>query len=336
MREHLSLERPPIAAQTDSRSRGLRWFGALIEKPAARTEDKSILVGDVQWGRESIRAISVVCNPLARFPRAWQGQVGLEEGWEISQAIWDAIKSDEGKRGRAIVAIIDVPGQAFGWHEEALGIHLALAASVDAYVAARELGHPIVALIVGKAISGAFLAHGLQANEILALDDVGVEVHVMSEASVARVTRRGREQVAGLAHIVPSTARDVRSFAALGGKDVLVKVSNADAADLQSVESVREEILRAIERGRALANGTRTRLDSPAARTSRAMSRRVRRELESQWLTTLWECTILCGFRRMRNYFRSSSPHGLVMLSNESRSLWYGGPKPHLVLSPLV
>jgi malonate decarboxylase beta subunit len=188
-----------------------------------------------------------------------------------------------GKIKRAIVAIVDVPGQAFGLHEEQLGIHLSLAAAVDAYIAAREFGHPVVSLIVGKAISGAFLAHGLQASEILALDDNGVEIHVMSEASVARVTRRSLREVAALAKVAPSTARDVQSFASLGGISQLLKVNDADEPSTQSVEEVCSEILQAIRRARADAKSPRARLDSPAGRASRTMSLEVRRMLESQW-----------------------------------------------------
>jgi malonate decarboxylase beta subunit len=181
------------------------------------------------------------------------------------------------------LAIVDVPGQAFGFLEEAVGIHLSLAAAVDAYIAARELGHPIVALIVGKAISGAFLAHGLQAGEILALDDDRIEIHVMSEASVARVTRRSPKQVSELARIAPSTARDVRSFAELGGVDRLLRVNNPDLPDAQSVESVRSEILEAIQRVRAVPKEPRTRLDLHSADVTRKMSRRVRQEIETEW-----------------------------------------------------
>jgi malonate decarboxylase gamma subunit len=47
-----------------------------------------------------------------------------------------------------------------------LGIHLACAAAVDAYASARLAGHPVIALLVGKAMSGAFLAHGYQAEYV--------------------------------------------------------------------------------------------------------------------------------------------------------------------------
>jgi malonate decarboxylase beta subunit len=285
IQDHATPDLEPDAEKSFSSGRGRRWYNALMENAAEHAEGKSLLVGDAQWGTETIRAISVVPNPLARFPRARQGQMGVEEGWGIARAIWEAIDSDNepGKIKHAIVAIVDVPGQAFGLHEEQLGIHLALAAAVDAYITAREFDHPVVALIVGKAISGAFLAHGLQASEILALDDAGVEIHVMSEASVSRVTRRSLREVAALAQIAPSTARDVHSFASLGGVSRLLKADDADEPSPQSVEEVRSEILQAIRRARAGAKSPPVRLDSPAALASRTMSREVRRMLESQW-----------------------------------------------------
>jgi malonate decarboxylase beta subunit len=200
IQDHPTADLEPDAAKTSSPGRGRRWYNALMENAAKHAEEKSLLVGDAQWGTETICAITVVPNPLARFPRARQGQMGVEEGWGIARAIWEAIDSDKaiGKIKRAIVTIVDVPGQAFGLHEEQLGIHLSLAAAVDAYIAAREFGHPVVSLIVGKAISGAFLAHGLQASEILALDDNGVEVHVMSEASVSQHWRASLLRLRGI------------------------------------------------------------------------------------------------------------------------------------------
>lgn len=84
----------------------------------------------------------------------------------------EAIQEDRDKPvKRAIVAIIDVPSQAYGRREEAFGIHLALAAAAGAYANARLAGHPVIGLIVGKAMSGAFLAHGYQANRLIALND---------------------------------------------------------------------------------------------------------------------------------------------------------------------
>src|SRR6202034_4751419 len=112
-----------------------------------------------------------------------------------------------------IVAIVDVASQAYGRCEEKLGVHLACAAAADAYASARLAGHPVIALLVGSAMSGAFLAHGYQANRILALDSPGVLVHAMSKQAAARITRRTVEALEQLGERIVPIAYDVRSFA---------------------------------------------------------------------------------------------------------------------------
>src|SRR6202042_1978829 len=101
----------------------------------------------------------------------------------------EAIELDSQAEKRAIIAIVDVPSQAYGRREEQFGIFLAAAAATDAYVCARLAGHPVVSLIVGHAFSGGFLTHGEQANRLLAFNDPGVVVHAMAKNAAARVTR---------------------------------------------------------------------------------------------------------------------------------------------------
>jgi malonate decarboxylase beta subunit len=93
IQDHPTADLEPDAAKTSSPGRGRRWYNALMENAAKHAEEKSLLVGDAQWGTETICAITVVPNPLARFPRARQGQMGVEEGWGIARAIWKAIDS---------------------------------------------------------------------------------------------------------------------------------------------------------------------------------------------------------------------------------------------------
>jgi len=272
-----------LSPRTSVHSCGLLWFQALTQNSAVTPGAQSVLASDVQWSGETLRAIVVVPNPVARFPRARDGQVGIEEGWEIARLVREAMTADKGREKRTLLAIVDVPGQAFGINEEILGLHLSLAAAVDAYVTARRAGHPTVALIVGKAISGAFLAHGLQCGQILALNDESIEVHVMSEASVARITRRSPEEITSLASLVPATARDILSFASLGAVDQLVNCDDSHLIDAHCVARVRSKILQAIGEIRLFPREPKMRLDSPASKESRKMSRVVRKALEAEW-----------------------------------------------------
>ena len=258
--------------------RGRAWFDRITAggKLVAGLPP-SVIAADCTIDGHPVRAVAVVPDPHARFPLARKGDLGIDEGFGVARAV-----SGTPERS-AILAIVDVPGQAFGTREEAVGLQRALAASANAYIRARRGGHPVYALVVGKAISGAFLAHGLQAGWIGALDDPGIEVHVMSEAAVARVTRMERADIARLAHEIPATARDIRSFATLGAIDRLFEVGDPDApsdTDVQIVVRALAEALRTPELG---LRNPRERLDRPGALQTRALARRVREELQAQW-----------------------------------------------------
>lgn len=172
--------------------RGQVWFNQLTQNFEPQEGFcPSVVVADGQLEDQQVRAIAVVADENNKFPRAKGGQVGILEGWNLAKAITEAVKADADKaEKRAILAVIDVPSQAYGRREEGLAIHQALAGAAGAYAKARLAGHPVIGFIVGKAMSGAFLAHGYQANRLIALDDNFVEVHAMGKASAARITLR--------------------------------------------------------------------------------------------------------------------------------------------------
>jgi malonate decarboxylase beta subunit len=264
-------------------SRGQRWLEAIVGNRARCSSSPSIIYGDSEVHGLPFRAIAVVPNADCDFVRARNGEFGVAEGWELARCI-DLVtkRSSDGNRC-ALLAVVDVPGQTFGRREEMLGLHIALAASVDAYATARILGNPVVALVVGKAISGAFLAHGLQAGRILALDSDQVEVHVMSRASVARVTCRTVEEVKQLEHQVPATARDVHSFASLGGIDKFISCRSVEYPDPSEIELLRQELWNSFEELRRVPSEPVDRLEHPAAINGRMATRFVREKLRTQW-----------------------------------------------------
>lgn len=262
---------------SEDASRGLAWF----ERFAAGGVrvgglPASVLAADAPLEGLPVRWIAVVPAPQARFPRARSGEMGIDEAFGVAAAVRGVPPSS------AIVAVVDVPGQAFGIREEAIGLQRALAASVDAYVQARRSGHPIAALIVGKAISGAFLAHGMQAGWIGALNDPGIEVHVMSESAVARVTRMQRGDLARIASEVPATARDIASFARLGAIDALFEIADPQAPTDEEYAGIARALGAALRDGSGL-RPPGERLDRPAAIHTRALARGVRGELAAGW-----------------------------------------------------
>lgn len=267
-------------------SRGRVWFNLLTgrSQPLAG-EVPSVLCADARIGEERVRYIAVVPNPVSRFPRARQGEVGLEEGWTLAKYVREAVEADQDGDRRAIVAIVDVPSQAYGYLEELMGIHQACAAAVDAYATARLAGHPVIALLVGHAISGAFLSHGLQANRILALDDHAVHVHVMSKQSAARITRRHLEELEEAAKKVPAIAYDIRSFSTLGALHALIEGVNADAPGEEDRAVIQAKLCEAIISARSASRDLSSRLSSDEAQKGgRAASILVRKRLAEQWM----------------------------------------------------
>lgn len=255
--------------------RGLQWFNAL--SAGATPVDglpASLKVADGVLGEQAVRFIAVVTDAHNRFPRARNGEVGLLEGWGLAKAVDDAIARGD---KRPIIAIVDVPSQAYGRREEALGIHQALAAAADSYARARLAGHPVIALLVGKAMSGAFLAHGYQANRLIALRDPGVMVHAMGKASAARVTLRSVEELEALAASVPPMAYDIDSYASLGLLWETLSVSQIEHPTADDVVRVSDCLLHAIN------DVARPDLKGRLGATHRAASSHVRQLLREQW-----------------------------------------------------
>jgi malonate decarboxylase gamma subunit len=245
-------------------SRGARWFHALAGDPSGKAP---IWSGDASLGGETTRFIAVVPDPDNRFPRATDNVVGLEQGWQLARAVREAIAQDaaSGTR-RPIVAIVDV-----------------CAAAVDAYASARDAGHPVIALIVGPAMSGAFLAHGYQANRIVALDAPGTMVHAMGKEAAARVTRRTVEELDALGETIVPMSYSMTSFAKLGLLDQLIEGVDADAPDAAQIERVRQVLVEQIHSARDGKPDLSHRLESAAAQKNRAASIEVRRRLAEQW-----------------------------------------------------
>jgi len=271
------------APQSTARTRGQIWLEALA---GASVTAAPIWSGTGALAGETAQFFAVVPDPAQRFERARDNVVGLEQGWRLAQAVRAVIDADAGvdpSRKRPIIALVDVKSQAYGRREELLGLHLACAAAVDAYASARLAGHPVIALIVGPAMSGAFLAHGYQANRILALDAPGTMVHAMGREAAARVTRRSLEALDALGETVIPMAYSMQAYQQLGLLSGLLEGVDADAPGPRDIEQVRAALTAAIADARSGPRDLSVRLQSAAAQKNRAASIEVRRRLAQQW-----------------------------------------------------
>lgn len=182
-------------------------------------------------------------NP--KFRVVYAGIIGMEEAFKMALAVYHSIKADSNKplaQKRPLLLIVDTPGNGPGKLEEIFGINKATGAYQLALAEARKVGHPVVTLVIGRAISGGFLCHGLQADHILALGPkFGTLIHVMPLTSIARITRLDIEWLQELAKDNPVFAAGPDFFYRLGGIEEII----------DSIEAMRERIITHVAEVRA-------------------------------------------------------------------------------------
>ncbi|SNS43318.1 malonate decarboxylase beta subunit [Granulicella rosea] len=272
----------PIDAQPPGRAG--RWLELLCGHTAQIALDTpSVLHGKAHLNNgshlEAALALAISPDAASAFPRASHGEMGLEQALALAACIRTWLEREDVKgTHRPILALVDTPGQAFGRIEEELCISAACASAVDAYAEARRAGHPVITLVVGKAISGSFLAHGLQSDIILALDVPGVIMHAMSQESIARITRRTVAEVSAAAEAVPPMSYSITQAHQLGIIHTLIPDVPADTPNPAEVALVQAALNDALTQ---LRNGTL--VDPTKDNPLRAATATVEQMMRTQW-----------------------------------------------------
>lgn len=206
--------------------------GAVIGTAALQGEKVTIIANDAQAFN-------------AKFPVVFAGVIGLEEAYKMALAVYHSIEADRDKpleAKRPIVLVVDTPGNGPGKVEEIFGMNKATGAYQLALAEARKKGHPIVAIVIGRAISGAFLCHGLQADRILALSkEYETVIHVMPLTSIAIITKQDIERLEKLAESNPVFASGAEFFYRLGGvEEIITDVAKMSEAIIDQIGQVKE------------------------------------------------------------------------------------------------
>jgi malonate decarboxylase gamma subunit len=206
------------------------------------------------------RTVTVIANDAAainpRFKVVYAGVIGMEEAYKMAIGVYKTIEADEGKpldQKRPLVLIVDSPGNGPGKYEEITGMNKATGSYQLALTEARQKGHPVIAMIIGRAISGAFLCHGLQADHILALSaQFGTMIHVMPLSSIARITKMDIETLQELSKSNPVFASGAEFFHRLGGvEEVIEKIEDMPGVINRHID----EIYKLNREGRSLEAG---------------------------------------------------------------------------------
>lgn len=274
----------PEAVSSDkpgTKSRGRLWFEKLTGIENAKSEYPTVLHAE----KDGKEYIAIVPDENNKFPRVRHGEVGLQEGFVVSKIVNQIIEEDKDKEvKRPIVLVVDVPSQAYGYKEELIGIHISLASAAAAYAKARQAGHPVIDFIPGDAVSGGFLAHGLQSNRIIALADESITIQAMSKASAARITQRTIAELEEATKHVPAMAYDIFNYEKLGALYKLVHdVSSWDAND-DAVDEIQKLIDEAIESTKGKPTDLHFRYETPiAVESGRKATNEMREMVFEQW-----------------------------------------------------
>lgn len=266
--------------------RGRAWFKALTGSDGKLPHGPaSLLVHQTKLGDEEAVFVGLAPSPNSRFPRARNAEVGLEEGFYGTRALRQLMAEDADKAvKRPIISVVDSICQAYGRREELVGIHIAAAAIIAAFAEARMAGHPVIALIVGRAVSGSFLTLCAQANRMIAFDDPEVLIHAMYQDAAARITKRSVEELNKLAEEIVPMAYDIRSFNKLGGLHKLLAIKNPDSPSAETVAQVKDVLIDAIKDARnSQTDNLFDRLETDGAKEYRHMSIKVRDMMTEQW-----------------------------------------------------
>lgn len=241
------------------------------------------VVGTAKLAGETVTVIASDADAFnEKFPVVYAGIIGMEEGYKMASAVYASIAADADKpaaKKRPLVLVVDTPGNGPGKVEEIFGMNKSTGAYQLALAEARLAGHPIVAAVIGRAISGAFLCHGLQADRIVALDaKFGTMIHVMPLTSVSRIIKKDIEILEDLSKSNPVFAAGPQFFFKLGGVEALVP----EIADLRGVVVAQVAELRAAK-GKGEATGPQGRAALGAARGGRVTRPQVAAKMAAEF-----------------------------------------------------
>ncbi|EPH97702.1 malonate decarboxylase, beta subunit [Enterococcus faecalis 13-SD-W-01] len=282
------VELPVVSEGTEAAadSVGYEWFEALTEMKHPTSTISTVYYGNSNKFSEEAVVTSIVPDPKNPMYRVRNGETGLVEGFRMGQILNHVYEEDKNKEvKRPIIVVIDVTSQAYGYNEELVGIHVALANSAAAYAKLRQAGHPVIGVIAGNAISGAFLAHGLQSSRLIALNSKEITVQAMSKESAARVTKRSIAEIEAAAEKVPAIAYDINNYTKLGAIHCFLSDITDQKASEENVSKVVEAVNEAIKDVRATNDTMLTSryTNEIAVKMGRVETNKVRAKMAEEW-----------------------------------------------------
>ena len=182
-----------------------------IEYQVTRIGSTVLGVGEIPHGRVAI---------IGTTDHAY---MGVEDALAMASYVLRVVRECP---AQPILILVDTLGQRLSRFDELLGINGYFAHLAKCLELARQHGHRIIALAYGEAVSGGFLASGMLADDVYALEDA--QVRVMNMAAMSRVTKIPQERLEELSKKSPVFAPGVKNFFRLGGLAEVWKDNLAD------------------------------------------------------------------------------------------------------------
>lgn len=179
---------------------------ALFPQGHTVVRDGNVIAGEGSAGAQTVAVIGTVA----------QADIGVDTSLALAAHVLTVIRAHP---RRPILLLVDTNGQRLTRRDELLGINAYLAHLAKCLHLARTRGHPILSLAYGEAVSGAYLAGGMMADQACALADA--QVRVMNLPAMARITKIPLPRLEALSLTSPVFAPGVDNFLALGGVEAV-------------------------------------------------------------------------------------------------------------------
>lgn len=146
---------------------------------------------------------------------------GVEESLEMASQVIQIVQQGS---TTPLVLLVDVTGQKLSVRDEWLGMYAYFAHLLKCLHLLREQGNTIISLVYNQAIGGSFIAFGMMADKILALDTA--QLAVMWLEGMAKVTKIDINTLRQLSESSPVFAPGVENFRQLGGIHEVLKLQD--------------------------------------------------------------------------------------------------------------
>lgn len=137
---------------------------------------------------------------------------GVDESMEMAQHVLEVVTS---KNLDPIVLLTNVIGQKLSMRDEWLGMYGYFSHLLKCLHLARQNGNKIISLVYNQAIGGSFIAFGMMADRIYALENT--ELAVMWLEGMAKVTKIDIDLLRKISETSAVFAPGVENFKKLGG-----------------------------------------------------------------------------------------------------------------------